>query len=332
MSQGPILITGGRGFIGGYLARRLHADGRDVVLVGRGPATREMDVVLEGLDNHEAFVQASVTSLEVMCEVMERRKPSAVVHLAANVEVVELAGDPYSAFAANAAGTVNVFEAARRTNVERIVYCSSIGVLPPPLYEPIDANHPLVLARRGPGAGSYGASKAAGELFAFAYSDAYGLPIYVVRPSAPYGFGMPAHSPNYMKNIVEPVVRGELVRLPTGGPLRRDYTHVEDVAALMAAALDAPEDADRIFFAATGEPLVTAADVVRIVERMVPGADIEIGGVLSAEDESEDSFRGRISIENARTQLGWAPQFTSLEDGIREYISRYDSFLRLSKG
>lgn len=329
MTEGPILITGGRGFIGGYLARQLHAQGHHVVLLGRGPATQEMQTVLAGLGDEGDFVRASVASLEQLCEAMERLQARVVVHLAANVEVTTLANDPYSAFTSNAAGTLNVFEAARRSRVGRVVFCSSVGVLPRPVYEPIDSDHPIVLARRGPGTGSYGAAKAAGELFAFAYEDAFGMPIYIVRPSAVYGFGMPAHSPNYMKNIVEPVVRGEQVRLATGGPLRRDYTHVEDVAALVAAAVDAPEGADRIFFAATGKPLVTAADVARIVAEIVPSADIEIGDALSAEDELEDSFRGEISIENARSQLGWVPRFTSLEEGVAEYIARYDRYLRL---
>jgi nucleoside-diphosphate-sugar epimerase len=107
----------------------------------------------------------------------------------------------------------------------------------------------------------------------------------------------------YYLQFVEPAVRGEKVRLASGGPLPRDYTHVRDIANLTAAVLDAPDDADRVFYAATGKPLVTAAQAAKLVMELVPGADIEIGDMLSEDDEVELGFRGVLSIENARRQL-----------------------------
>src|SRR5262249_30172487 len=130
-----------------------------------------------------------------------------------------------------------------------------------------------------------------------------------------------------MKQFVEPAVRGERVRLASGGPLPRDYTHVKDIASLTAAVLDAPADADRIFYAATGRPLVTAAEAARIVAELVPGADLEIADVLGADDQVELGFRGVLSIENARRQLGWEPAYGSLRDGIAEYVNTYRAFL-----
>jgi hypothetical protein len=85
---------------------------------------------------------------------------------------------------------------------------------------------------------------------------------------------------------------------------------------LTAAVLDAPDDADRVFYAATGKPLVTAAQAAKLVMELVPGADIEIGDVLSEDDEVELGFRGVLSIENARRQLGWEPAYGSLRDGL----------------
>ena len=222
---------------------------------------------------------------------------------------------------------MNVFEAARLFEVERVVQFSSIGVLPTVQYEPIDAAHPLVLATEGPGSGAYGAAKAAGELFAFAYRQAFGLDVRTIRPSAVYGFGMRWHSANYMKQFVEPAVRGEAVRLSSGGPMPRDYTHVLDVASLTATVLDAPDHADRIFFAATGEPLVTAAEAAAIVMELVPGASIEIANVLGPDDLDELAFRGVLSIENAREQLNWQPAYRSLREGIGEYVARYRAFI-----
>jgi nucleoside-diphosphate-sugar epimerase len=212
-----------------------------------------------------------------------------------------------------------------------VVDISSIGVLPAIQYQPIDANHPVLLAREGPGSGAYGAAKASGELFAYAYQRAYGLDVRIVRPSAVYGFGMQWHSANYMKQFVEPAVRGEVVRVPSGGRLPRDYTHVIDVASLTVRMLSCPDDADRIFFAATGGPLVTAAQAAKLVQELIPGSSIEVADVMTAEDEMEASFRGVISIENARHQLGWTPRYASLREGIEEYIAAYREFLAAAR-
>ena len=225
----------------------------------------------------------------------------------------------------NFGGLLHVLEAARLFDVGRVVNFSSIGVLPAVQYEPIDAAHPIILPREGPGSGFYGAAKAAGEAFAFAYQQGFGLDVRTIRPSAVYGFGM--QWPLYVKPMVEGAIRGEPVRFDTGGPFPRDYTHVADVASLTAAVLRAPDDADRVFFAATGQPLVTAAEVAGIVRELVPGADIEIADALGPNDHLELRYRGQISIANARQQLGWEPAHAAVRDGVREYIERYRRFL-----
>jgi nucleoside-diphosphate-sugar epimerase len=91
--------------------------------------------------------------------------------------------------------------------------------------------------------------------------------------------------------------------------------------------VDCREDADRVFYAATGEPLVTATQAARLVAELVPGSSIEVADAMTAEDEMEASFRGVISIENCRRQLGWTPRYASLREGIGEYIATYRAFL-----
>ena len=70
------------------------------------------------------------------------------------------------------------------------MFASSIAVLPGIRYQPIDADHPIVTAKEGPGGGFYGAAKAASEVFGLTYADSFGFDFRVVRPSAVYGFGM----------------------------------------------------------------------------------------------------------------------------------------------
>jgi nucleoside-diphosphate-sugar epimerase len=325
---GPIVVTGGLGFIGGYVTRAMLDLGREVVVVTRGrPSTPDMQFALRDYAGRFAIETASVEDLPQLLDVFGRLHPETVVHAAGNVDVADLYHDPFRAFQTNVVGTINVFEAARRTGVGRVVDFSSIGVLPAIQYEPIDAAHPVILPRQGPGSGAYGAAKAAGELFGFAYQQASGLDVRIIRPSAVYGFGMQWHSANYMKQFVEPAVKGERVSVPSGGRLPRDYTHVLDVATLTARVVDCADDADRVFYAATGQPLVTAAQAAKLVAELVPGSSIEITDAMTAEDEVEASFRGVISIENAKLQLGWTPRYASLREGISEYIATYRAYL-----
>jgi len=326
--DGLVLVTGGLGFIGGYVTKALLDQGRPVAVLTRGQTTSpEMLFVLREHEGEFPIEIGSVEDLAQLDSIFARLKPETVVHSASNVDVTVLYRDPYRAFQTNVTGTINVYEAARRTGVRRVVDISSIGVLPPNQYQPIDAAHPIVLARHGPGSGAYGAAKVAGEVFGFAFQQAYGLDLRMIRPSAAYGYGMQWHSANYMKQFVEPAVRGERVKVASGGRLPRDYTHVADVAELTVRVTDCGDDVDRVFYAATGQPLVTAAEAARIVAELIPGSSIEVSDTMTPDDEVEASFRGVLSIENARAQLGWGPRYASLREGIAEYISTYREFL-----
>lgn len=327
VDNGSVLVLGGTGFIGGYLSRALAADGRAVTAYARRRPSPEMERVLVEESERITIAHGSIGNLPDLLAKVQSIRPSAIVHVAANVDVPALLRDPYLAFVENVTGTINVFEAARLLGVRKVIFFSSIGVLPPRRYEPIDVDHPIILARSGPGTGSYGAAKASGELFAYAYNQAYDLDVRIIRPSAVYGFGMPWHSANNIKELVEPAVRGEPAVLASGGTLPRDYTHVQDVADLTVAILNAGDNTDRVFYAATGEALADANDVAKIIMDLIPGANISVSDVSTPLDDMEASFRGILSIANAREQLGWTPKFTPLREGISEYISRYRDFL-----
>jgi nucleoside-diphosphate-sugar epimerase len=130
-AAGPVLVTGGAGFIGGYVTRGLVDSGRQVTILTRGgPATPDMRFVLKDHAERFATETASVADLPALLATFERVRPATVVHAASNVEVAKLFREPYLAFQTNVTGTLNVLEAARRTGVQRVVDISSIGVLP----------------------------------------------------------------------------------------------------------------------------------------------------------------------------------------------------------
>lgn len=325
-ADGPVLVTGGAGFAGSYITRRLLDDGHRVVVFDIAEFRPESRFVIgPGIDG-VVLERGSMENWPRIFEVVQRHRPAAIVHTAAVMDIGYLDANPIVAYSANVGGAINVMEAARLLGVGRVILFSTVAVHGEKKYEPIDADHPTIAARTGP-LGPYGAAKVAVEAFAYAYHQSFGLDTRVVRPSALYGFGMSWAAPNYVKNIVEPAVQGQPVRLRSGGAMPRAYIHAADLAALVAAILRGPDDADRVFYAATGRPLNTGGDVGRIVRELIPGADVEIAEALTEHDQAELAFRGVLSIDHARAQLGYEPRFTDLRDGIADYIERFRAYL-----
>jgi nucleoside-diphosphate-sugar epimerase len=326
----PVLVTGGAGFAGSYVVRELLDHGYEVVVFDVGGLRPESRFVLGDAAETIAFERGSIDAYPRVVDVVQRHRPGAIVHLGAIMDVRLLHENPELAYRVNVGGTVNVFEAARLFGVGPVVIFSTIGVIPAKQYEPIDAAHPVLLPRQGPH-GAYSAAKLACEAFGFAYEQSFGVDFRCIRPSALYGFGMSWYAPNYMKNIVEPAVLGDPVRLASGGLVPRDYAHAADVARLVRTILEAGPDADRIFYAGTGRPLKTGGDVGRIVAELVPGADIEIAEEWTDDDRAELPFRGRIDVAPALA-IGWEPRFSELRDGIADYVERFRAFLGAGGG
>ena len=264
------LVTGGNGFVGPFLVEQLLESGRRVVVYDAAPLRDEGRFVLGPRAEDVVFERGSIDDQGRLFDVVKLHQPHELVHMAMLVDPGTLAVERTRGFRIDVAGTQLMLEATRTFGIERVVYFSSIGVLTRVQYEPIDTAHPVVLPDSGPGAGFYGAYKVAGEAMCFAYNQAFGTNVRMIRPSAVYGLGMNEY-PGPIKRMVEGTVRGERLRFPTGGAHRRSYTHVIDVAWLTLALLEAPADADRIFFAATGEPLPTTTEVAQIVRDVPAG-------------------------------------------------------------
>lgn len=320
------LVTGGCGFIGSYICRELRATGREVCALDVREFAPEGRYILGDEVERVRFERGSVDDDRRIFDLVGSFDPDEIVHLAAVLDPAVLVRNRRTAVRVNFDAVVTLLETMLVFGVERLVNFSSIGVLPRVQYEPIDAAHPLLLPDSGPGTDFYGAAKIAAEAFCFAYHQALGLDFRTIRPSAVYGLGMNPF-PGPIKAMVEGAAAGESVHFPTGGAHPRSYTHGEDIAGLVLAVLEAPDDADRIFYGATGGPLVTTTEVAALVREVVPGAEVSIGEELSDAERSVAAMRGRLSIDNARSQLGWQPRYLDLREGIAHYVDEVRGFL-----
>jgi UDP-glucose 4-epimerase len=327
--ESTTLVTGATGFIGPHLIRALLDSGRRVVGLDVRGFQPEGQFILGDDMADVALEIGSVADTSRLNDVMRSHRPSEIVHAGTIIDPMYLATNRMSGIQVNILGTVNLLEASLAFDVDRLVTFSSIGVLPSVEYEPIDVNHPVLLASKGPGTDFYGSTKASSELLCYAYHQALGVDFRTIRPSAVYGLGMTVWV-GPIKALVEGAVRGEPQHIEFGGPHPRDYTHAMDIASLVVAVLAAPDDADRIFYGATGRPLVTTTEVAAIVSEVVPGADVSIGDELAEGEKTVVALRGMISIENARSQLGWEPTYGAIRDGIAQYAEHYRAFLAAS--
>ncbi len=324
-----VLVTGGSGFIGTHLCGLLVARGDKVINFDLFPRRPPLAWYLQDVEHAIVFEKGDVASWTRLLAVMRTHRPNKIAHLAASIDLESLDENPKQVYDQMVGGTVNVLEAMRLLGgVERLVNFSSIGVLPTRQYEPIDCNHPTLMATEGAG-GIYGAGKVAGEAFCWAYADLFNLDVVQLRPSAAYGFL--TSNGIFMNELLEGALRGERVRLPYGRGVPRDYTHVQDIAGIAAAALTVPASRlrHRVFYAASGmNPLVTAGEVAAIVRQMVPGADVDIGPENTPLIERYDlKFRGVLDVKPVEEQLGYRIRYRDLRAGMEEYAETYRRYL-----
>jgi UDP-glucose 4-epimerase len=181
VSERTTLVTGGAGFIGGHLVRELLDTGRRVVVLDVQPFIPEARFVIGPDADTLSLELASIGDQARVLDVFRVHRPDEVVHAGMILDPAYLATNRATAFQVNVGGVINLVEAMIAFGVPRLVNFSSVGVLPRVMYEPIDSNHPILLADAGPGTDFYGSTKVAAEAMLFAYKQALGFDFRTVR-------------------------------------------------------------------------------------------------------------------------------------------------------
>jgi UDP-glucose 4-epimerase len=223
-----IVVTGGAGFIGSHVVDRLVAIGASVVAVDDlSVGTRE------NLRSAQAagaeLVVGDIRDVPFMEEVLQ--DTALVIHMACDNLRASL-GNPMRTHEINASGTLVTCLAAVRAGVHRFVYVSSSEAYGSAITIPMTEDHPLLPTT------VYGASKAAGELYAQACMRTYALPVTVIRPFNSYG--PREHSSGTSAEVIPKFVARISAGLPPvifgDGSQTRDFTWVEETAVGIVAA------------------------------------------------------------------------------------------------
>ena len=314
-----ILVTGGLGVSGAWVTRQLLEEGHQPVVYDN-----RMDTVLvpDIVDKIE-IVMGDIMDLPMLVRTIKEYNVQRICHLAALMGK-PVQANPWLGFQVNAVGMLNVLEAARIMDVERVVFTSSIGVFAPftgehgyPSYKPINEDYPKhPISRRS---GIYCTAKLASELMCFHYHQSYGLDYVVLRIGLMNGIGKKArHGPVAIYGkMIENAMLGKPTTIPQGGDEKTDIVYTKDIANSVVLACFAQDLKHREFNIGTGKGY-TLRDVADAIRKLYPEAVIDIGPGLDYLGFS--SFEYCIfDISRAREELGYSPKFT-LEQGVKDYV------------
>jgi UDP-glucose 4-epimerase len=300
------LVTGGAGFIGSHLVDVLLERGDRVVVIDDLSTGRRGNLE-QALANGAVLLEAGITDAAAVTEAFEAHRPEAVFHLAAQIDVRRSVSDPVFDLGVNAAGTLNLLEAARRTEARRFILASTGGAI---YGEGMGRRLPLDEQAECRPDAPYGQSKYAAEGYLSLYGRLYGLSAVALRLGNVYG---PRQDPLGEAGVVAIFCRallgGGTPRVFGDGTQTRDYVYVEDVV--------------QAFLAGAGSQARGTFNIGTGTETSVLELGTLLAGVCEREFEPEmaPSRPGeiqRIAIDSAlaSTELGWRPR-TTLEQGLR---------------
>jgi CDP-glucose 4,6-dehydratase len=314
------LVTGAHGFVASHLVKALLARGDAVRVLDRpdprladigGPRRSALD--LFDLRDEVELAEGDLRDAEAVSAAVAGS--DWVFHLAAQTIVGVARRSPAETFEVNVRGAWNVFEACREHGVKRVVFASSdkaYGASPELPYRedfPLRAAYP------------YDASKAAADIIARSYAQAYELPLAVTRFANIYGGG----DLNFSRLVPETaiaVLEGRPPLIRSDGSPERDFLHVDDAVSAylaIAAALDG-EGGRGEAFNAGGERPHSVREVVDLIATAA-GTGIEPEYLGSGTPDGEID-RQYVDSTKLRERTGWRPR-VELADGLRGTLDWY---------
>lgn len=310
------LVTGARGFVGGWLAKELLERGERVVSFDKRRVTEKPSAIgMLGIEQDLIQVEGDLCDADELRRVLADNEIDTVFHLAAETIVSTVQESPVQGFESNVRGTWTLLQACLEHGVERVVFASSDKAYG--AHETLPYKEEFPLQPTAP----YEASKAAADLIARSYWHSYGLPIAVTRFANIYGGG----DLNFSRLIPEAVsaaLDGRAPILRSDGSPERDFLYVEDAAAAYLAIVDAldRDDVCGEAFNAGGGRSYAVGDVVAAIARIAgTGVEPDIRGAGNPAGEIDRQY---VDPSKLRKTLGWEPR-VGLEEGLERTIEWY---------
>ncbi len=311
-----ILITGGAGFIGSNLARRLVAHGNTITVVDS--LIPEYGGNFRNLYNIQNKITVSLSDVRDVPAINDLIKGhDYLFNLAGQTSHLDSMHDPITDLDINAKAQLTILEACRKHNPSiRIVFASTRQIYGKPNYLPVDEKHP-----RHP-VDINGINKIAGEQYHILYQEVYGIASSVLRLTNTYGPRMRIKDARqtflgiWIRNLLE----GKPLQVFGDGKQRRDYNYVEDVLDALLIAATEEHAIGKVYNLGARDP-ICLEDTAKIMCQEIEGSNYQM--IPFPEDRKAIDVGDFICDYSAfGNQFGWEPK-VNFEEGIQRSIEYY---------
>jgi UDP-glucose 4-epimerase len=305
LKEKEVIVTGGAGFIGSNLCRKLLNNGAKVTAYDNlysGKIEFIEDLIDKGLN----FLQADIRDQEALEEATKNCE--FIFHLAAQTSVPFSMDNPKEDCEINVVGTVNALEAARKAGA-RVIFASSAAVYGNPAKRPTPETyltHPVAF---------YGLTKLIGENYCRFYNENYGLEVVMFRIFNVYGPDCHGAIYDFLNKLRKNPNKLEVLGT---GKQSRDFVYISDMVDALLKAAISPQALGEVFNIGTGTT-TSVAELARMIVNLLELEDVNIyftGGQAWAGD-MDITLADNSKVVN---KLQWRPQ-VNLEEGLKKLIS-----------
>jgi UDP-glucose 4-epimerase len=297
-----LLVTGGAGFIGFHLCKKLTDFGLDVTIydnLSSGKMENVKDVP------KAKFFKGDILDLKKLCGM---EKTDLIVHLAAQVVVPYSMENPTQDFETNARGTLNVLEKARKDRAQ-LVFASSAAVYGNPERLPTPEEygfHPF---------SCYGLSKVVGEEYCQMYMSQYGLDITILRFANVYGSRCHGVINDFLDKLEKDPKKLEIIGT---GQQSRDFVNVDDIINAIILASSKKNAIGQVYNLGFGKTtkIIDLAHMILRILNLTGKTAVTTTGVSWQGDINTIWF----NIDKAKKELSWTPKIT-LEEHLKKLIA-----------
>ncbi|MBO4901211.1 MAG: NAD(P)-dependent oxidoreductase [Lachnospiraceae bacterium] len=284
-----VIVTGGGGFIGTYVCKRLHEKGCSLIVIDR--------VAVEAPYVYKSIVTdiGNDACVEQICRELTGDTVSAVIHLAADIRMNETE----SLIRTNCLGTLHITEVAARLQAERFVYLSSAPVIGEPVKRPVDEEHPVNPLTL------YHVTKYAGEMIVKDL-DAKGIRTSVLRICSP--IGVREKQTAYLGFLLDKCRMDQDIQVYGTGSRVQNYIDVRDVANAVCLALKGQG-----LYLIRGGSSISNLELAKLCVYLT-GSSSKV--VTGTKPDPDDHVQWILDGGRAERELGYVPAY-SVEDTIR---------------
>jgi len=309
-----ILVTGGAGFIGSHLTRRLLDRGDRVTVLDDfndfyDPARKRVNVAPFLQRAEYALVEGDIRDERLVEDLFKRSSFDIVVHLAARAGVRPSLQEPILYEDTNCIGTLRLLEAARRWGPETFIFGSSSSVYgineKVPFAEVDEVNQPI---------SPYATTKRAGELLCYNYHHLYGMRLACLRFFTVYG---PAQRPEMaIHKFTDLLAKGQAVSMYGDGESRRDYTYIDDIIDGVVASMDKAPPFEILNLG--GAETTSLSDLIHWIAE-----ELEVEPIIERlPDQPGDVPITYADVTKAARVLGYSPK-VPIREGLRRFVAWY---------